>query len=168
MNASTEAHLRAFSQGQSSSRQVREQTGLDYSQMLDALGELGLRLPSFDYDTANAEVKRGYDNLAAYYLADKEERESATDRLTPPLTADDETACMVDAVTAKKLWKVTVSSLFPNDHRVENVYEGYHASEEAACGAALYKEGIDHGGSTIPTIVKIDVAACNNDRLQLQ
>ena len=74
MNASTEAHLRAFSKGQCSSQQVRGQTGLDYSQMLDALGELGLRLPSFDYDTANEEVKRGYDNLAAYYRADKEER----------------------------------------------------------------------------------------------
>ncbi len=86
MDASTEAHLRALSQGQSSSRQVREQTGFDYSQMLDALGELGLRLPSFDYDTASEEVKRGYDNLAAYYQANKEEQESATSGLTPPLT----------------------------------------------------------------------------------
>ena len=156
MDASTEAHLRGFSEGQSSSRQVREQTGLDYSQMLDALGELGLRLPSFDYDTANEDVKRGYDNLAAYYQANKDERESATSRLTPPLTADDGFPCMVDAFTPKRLWKVTVSSIFPNDHRVENVYEGYHVNEEAACGAALHKEGIDHGGSTIPTIVKVE------------
>ncbi len=156
MDASMEAHLLAFSQGQSSSRQVREQTGLDYSQMLDALGVLGLRLPSFDYDTANEEVKRGYDNLAAYYQANKEERESATSRLMPPLTVDDGFPRMVDARTAKKLWKVTVRSLFPNDHRVENVYEGYHASEEAACGAALHKEGNDHGGSTIPAIVKVE------------
>lgn len=80
MGASTEAYLRAFSQGQSSSRQMREQTSLNYSQMLDALGELGLRLPSFDYDTANEEVKRGYDNLAAYYQANKEEPENATSR----------------------------------------------------------------------------------------
>ena len=156
MDASTEAHLRAFSQGQSSSRQVREQTGLHYSQMLDALGELGLRLPSFNYDTANEEMKRGYANLAAYYQVNKDERENAVSRLTPPSTANDGFHCMVDALTAKKLWKVTVSSLFPNDHRVENVYEGYHASEEAACGAALHKEGIDHGGTTIPTIVKVD------------
>lgn len=76
MDANTEAHLRALSGGQFSSRQVREQTGLDYSQMLDALGELGLRLPSFDYDTANEEVKRGYDNLVAYYQANKEERKA--------------------------------------------------------------------------------------------
>lgn len=66
---------------------------------------------------------------------------------------------MVDALTSKKLWKVTVSSLFPNDHRVENVYQGYHASEEAACGAALHKEGNDHGGSTIPTIMKVEVGS---------
>lgn len=156
MDASTGAYLRAFSQGQYSSRHVREQTGLDYSQMLDALGELSLRLPSFDYDTANEEVKRGYDNLAAYYQANKETRESATSRLRPPLTADDEFPSMVDALTAKKLWKITVSSLFANDHRVENVYEGYHASKEAACGAALHKESIDHGGSTIPSIVKVE------------
>jgi len=102
MDASTEAHLRAFSQGQSSSRQVREETSLDYSQMLDALGELGLRLPSFDYDTANEEVKRGYDNLAAYYQANKE-RERAASRLTPPPTGDDGFPCMVDALTATKL-----------------------------------------------------------------
>lgn len=156
MDASTEAHLRAFSQGQSSSRQVREQTGLDYSQMLDALGELGLRLPSFEYDTADEEVKRGYDNLAAYYQANKEERESATSRLAPSFATDDGFPGMVDALTAQKLWKVTVSSLFPNGDRVEYFYEGHHASEEAACGAALHKEGDDHGGSTIPRIVRVE------------
>ena len=155
MDASTEAHLRAFSQGQSSSRQVREQTGLDYNQMLDALGELGLRLPSFEYDTANEEVKRGYDNLVAYYQANKEERESATSRPTA-LTTDDGFPGVVDALTTKNLWKVTVSSLFPNGDRVEYFYEGHHASEEAACGAALHKEGDNHGGSTIPTIVKVE------------
>jgi hypothetical protein len=69
MDARMEAHLQAFSQGECSSRQARERTGLNYSQMLDALGELGLRLPSFDYDTANEEVRRGYDNLVAYYQA---------------------------------------------------------------------------------------------------
>jgi len=158
MDASTEAHLRAFSQGQSSSRKVREQTGLNYGQILDTLGELGLRLPSFDYDTANEDIKRGYDNLAAYYQANKEERESSTSTPAPSLAVDDGVPGMVDALTATKLWKVTVSSLFANDHRVENVYEGYHASEETACGAALHKEGIDHGGSTIPTIVKVEDA----------
>ncbi len=66
---------------------------------------------------------------------------------------------MIDALTSIKLWQVTVSSLFPNDQRVENVYEGYHASEEAACGAALHKEGIDYGGSTIPTVVKVEAGS---------
>ena len=71
MDASMEAHLQAFARGECSSRQAREQTGLDYSQFLDALGELGLRLPSFDYETANEELKRGYGNLSAYYDAYK-------------------------------------------------------------------------------------------------
>jgi hypothetical protein len=157
MDASTEAHLRAFSQGESSSRQVREQTGLDYSQMLDGPGELGLRLPSFDYDTADEEGRRGYDNITAYYQANKEEKESATSKITHPSTDDGEFHSINHALTTKKLWKVTVSRLFPRYHRVENIYEGYHASEKVACGAALHNEGIDHGGSTIPTILKVEV-----------
>ncbi|WP_156360296.1 hypothetical protein [Sphingomonas sp. Leaf226] len=155
MDASMEAHLQALSQGECSSRQVREQTGLNYSQMLDALGELGLRLPSFDHNTANEEVKRGYDNLVAYYNAYKEERERASSEPAPSFTADDGFPSTVDALTTKEFWKVTVSSLFPNGRRVEYFYEGHHASEHAACGAALHNEGIDHGGSTIPTIVKV-------------
>jgi hypothetical protein len=81
MDASTEAHLQKLSQGQSSSRQVREQTGLSYSQMLDALAELGLRLPSFDYETANEEVKRGHDNLLAYFIAQKGTEDSSAGKL---------------------------------------------------------------------------------------
>lgn len=65
---------------------------------------------------------------------------------------------MEDDLKANKPWKVTVSSLFPNDHRVEKVFEGYHTSEEAACDAALHKEAVDHGGSTIATIVKVEHA----------
>jgi hypothetical protein len=55
-----------------------------------------------------------------------------------------------------RLWKVTVSSLFPNDNRVESVYEGHHADEAAACDAALTKEAIDNGGSTIGRVEKIE------------
>jgi hypothetical protein len=156
MDASMEAYLQAFSQGKCSSRQAREQTGLDFSQMLDALGELGLRLPSFDYNTANEEVKRGYDNLVAYYDTYNVEKKSASSTSAPSFTADDGLPGTVDALTNKKLWKVTVSSLFPNGHRAEYYYQGHHASEEAACGAALHNEGIDHGGSTIPTIVNVE------------
>lgn len=65
---------------------------------------------------------------------------------------------MENDLTANKLWKVTVSSLFPNDHRVEKVFEGYHASEAAARDAALHQEAVDHGGSTIPTILKVEEA----------
>lgn len=59
-------------------------------------------------------------------------------------------------MTTGKLWRVTVSSLFPNDQRVESVYEGRHAGEAAARDAALHKEAIEHGGSTIPTIVEVE------------
>lgn len=63
---------------------------------------------------------------------------------------------MEEDLTVKTLWKVTVNSLFPNDKRLEMIFEGYYPSEKAACAAALYKEAIDHGGSTIPTIVKVE------------
>lgn len=54
------------------------------------------------------------------------------------------------------LWKVTVSSLFPNDNRVESVYEGRHADEAAARDAALTKEAFDNGGSTIARVEKVE------------
>lgn len=59
-------------------------------------------------------------------------------------------------MTTETLWKVTVSSLFPNDHRVESSYEGWHADEKAARDAALFKEATDNGGSSIATIVKAE------------
>jgi hypothetical protein len=46
--------------------------------MLDAPSELGLKLPSSDYDTANEKVKRGYDNLVAYYESNRYDRKIAT------------------------------------------------------------------------------------------
>ena len=54
------------------------------------------------------------------------------------------------------LWKVTVSSLFPNDNRVESVYEGHHTDEVAARDAALHKEAIHNGGSTIADVVAVE------------
>jgi hypothetical protein len=54
------------------------------------------------------------------------------------------------------LWRVTVSSLFPNDHRVESTYEGRYADEKAACNTALSREATENGGSTIATIVKAE------------
>ncbi len=55
-----------------------------------------------------------------------------------------------------RLWKVTVSSLFPNDNRVESVYEGHHADEAAARDAALTRMAIDNGGSTIDRVQKVE------------
>ena len=55
-----------------------------------------------------------------------------------------------------RLWKVTVSSLFPNDNRVESVYEGHHADEAAARDAALTRKAIDNGGSTIDRVQKVE------------
>lgn len=54
------------------------------------------------------------------------------------------------------LWKVTVSSLFPNDERVESVYEGQHADEAAACDAALTRKAIENGGSSIDRVEKVE------------
>lgn len=54
------------------------------------------------------------------------------------------------------LWKVTVSSLFPNDNRVESVYEGHHVDEAAARDAALTRKAIDNGGSTIDRVQKVE------------
>ena len=54
------------------------------------------------------------------------------------------------------LWKVTVSSLFPNDHRVESIHEGRHADEAAARDAALTWKAIENGGSTIDRVEKVE------------
>lgn len=63
---------------------------------------------------------------------------------------------MADSEMTGSLWRITVSSLFPNDHRLESIYEGRHANGDAARDAALTKEAIDHGGSTIPAVVRIE------------
>ena len=63
---------------------------------------------------------------------------------------------MSDEQVTGNLWKVTVSSLFPNDNRVEIIYEGRHADEAAACDAALTWKAIDHGGSTIDRVDKAE------------
>ncbi|WP_010219828.1 hypothetical protein [Sphingomonas sp. PAMC 26621] len=57
---------------------------------------------------------------------------------------------------ANRLWKVTVSSLFPNDNRVESIYEGHHADDASARDAALHKEAINNGGSTIARVVAVE------------
>lgn len=59
-------------------------------------------------------------------------------------------------MTMDRLWKVTVSCLFPMGKPVEKVFEVHHATEEGARDAALEQEATAHGGSTIPTIVKVE------------
>ena len=54
------------------------------------------------------------------------------------------------------LWRVTVNSLFPNDNKVQNIFEKHYADEAAACAAALRQEGIDNGWSTSATIVRVE------------
>lgn len=54
------------------------------------------------------------------------------------------------------LWQVTVSSLFPNDNRVQSVYEGRHADEAAARDAALTWKAIENGGSSIDRVEKVE------------
>ncbi len=56
----------------------------------------------------------------------------------------------------EKLWKVTVSSLFPNDSRVESVYEGRHADEATAREAALHVEWLANGGATIVHVEHVE------------
>ncbi|GGE97233.1 hypothetical protein GCM10011404_32950 [Sphingomonas prati] len=63
---------------------------------------------------------------------------------------------MLDALIVRKLWRVTVSSLFPNDKRVECFYDGLYANEDAARDAALSKEAFDHGGATIATVISVE------------
>lgn len=61
-----------------------------------------------------------------------------------------------DGGMTDSLWKVTVSSLFPNDSRAESVYEWRHADEDAAREAALLQVAIDHGGSALDTIIDVE------------
>ncbi len=55
-----------------------------------------------------------------------------------------------------RLWKVTVSCLFPMGKPIKKIFEVHQATEEDARDAALGKEAVEHGGSSIPTIVKVE------------
>jgi hypothetical protein len=59
-------------------------------------------------------------------------------------------------MTTDRLWKVTVSCLFPMGKPIEKVFEVRHIDEEGARDVALGKEAVEHGGSSIPTIVKVE------------
>lgn len=55
-----------------------------------------------------------------------------------------------------RLWRVTVSCLFPQGKPLEKVFKVRHPNEEGARDAALVKEGIEHGGASIPTIIRVE------------
>lgn len=55
-----------------------------------------------------------------------------------------------------RLWRVTISCLFPMGKPIEKMFEVHHVTEEGARDVALEREGIEHGGASIPTIVKVE------------
>jgi len=50
--------LRAYASGDSSSKETMERTGLNYSQVLDGLGRLNLRVPPPAYDGPDGQALR--------------------------------------------------------------------------------------------------------------
>lgn len=59
--------------------------------------------------------------------------------------------------TQCKLWKITLQSLFPNDEKKETVFWGYHMSEAQARDAALRWIAKEMGGSSIDTILSVEL-----------
>lgn len=59
-------------------------------------------------------------------------------------------------ISRASLWKITLSSLYPNDTRKESTYWGYNFSEGQARDAALLWIAVQNGGSTIDTILRVD------------
>lgn len=56
-----------------------------------------------------------------------------------------------------KLWKITTSSLFPTGNHVRNVFWAYNFNEAKARDAALRWIANENGGSSIDSIVSVDV-----------
>ena len=64
MDDATADHLQRYARGETTSRAVRDATGLDYALVLGSLSELGLRPPRASFDGPNGPaLKRGYDIL---------------------------------------------------------------------------------------------------------
>ena len=60
-------------------------------------------------------------------------------------------------MTTCKLWKITLSCLYPQGDPVEKIFWGYHVSESQARDAALRWAANENGGSSIDTIAKVDL-----------
>ena len=56
-----------------------------------------------------------------------------------------------------KTYKITLSSLFPQGDPVETIYWGYNFNEAKARDSALNWIAKQNGGSSIDTIVKVDL-----------
>ena len=60
-------------------------------------------------------------------------------------------------MTTCKLWKVTLSCLYPNDNKSEKVFWAYHVNEAQARDAALRWGEVETGGSAIVSITAVDL-----------
>lgn len=81
MDGATAQALRRYANGELSSRQMRDMTDLDYSEVLDGLEKLVLRPPRYNFDGPNgADFRRGYETLLAIFDADEASRDRNTGR----------------------------------------------------------------------------------------
>ena len=56
-----------------------------------------------------------------------------------------------------KLWKVTLTCLYPNDNRESKVFWAYHFDEVNARDAALRWGEAETGGSAVVSISSVDL-----------
>lgn len=55
-----------------------------------------------------------------------------------------------------KLWKITLSALFPNDNKEEKVFWAYHINEAKARDAAIRWGETETGGAAVVSITSVD------------
>lgn len=60
-------------------------------------------------------------------------------------------------MTTCKLWKITLSLLYPNDNKEERIFWAYHQREDLAKDAAKRWADVETGGAAIPSILKVDL-----------
>lgn len=76
MNDAIADTLGRYSRGELTSKAVMQATGLNYAQVLDGLGALGLRLPRPNLDGPDgAHLREGYDRFLSYLLDHKRRQE---------------------------------------------------------------------------------------------
>ena len=60
-------------------------------------------------------------------------------------------------MTTCKLWKITLSCLWPNDDKTQKIFWGYHFSEARARDAALLWGAKEVGDAAIISILQVDL-----------